>query len=246
MNQRTPAQQAHRRRTLINWIGLALLLLAGVLTVLLFYMHSPPLQAWYREFQLYVEDLENLVLSLPGVWLTLLAVLALYAVKSVFWPLPIPMMCFITGATQLPMYLSVAVNVAGLMLLFTIRFFWGRRRGGGRVKKLLSRQRDIRDYLEHGRGGKSWLLFFFRLMPYFPLNTVSQIYGGMDFDYADYILLSLLGFLPKLLSYTVMGHNVFKPLSVPFIVPMIILFTLSGVSTIGINTALNKRKEPAP
>jgi uncharacterized membrane protein YdjX (TVP38/TMEM64 family) len=80
-------------------------------------------------------------------------------------------------------------------------------------------------------------------VPSFPVNPVSQIYGAMGFDYADFVLISLLGFLPKIISYTIVGQNALRPLSAPFLIPLIIIFTLSGVSTIGINMMLWKQRQ---
>jgi len=245
MNRKSAAFKARRRRSLINTIGGFMLVVAGALAVLLFYTHSRELQGWYGEYQLRMGEIQQYVLELRIPWLILLAVLLLYTLKSFWFPLPIPMLCFITGAV-LPIYLSLAVNVAGLMILFSVRYYWGRRRGGGQVKKLLQRQSDIRDYLEYSRGSRPWVLFLFRLLPNFALNSVSQIFGAMHFDYTDFLLISLIGFLPKLVSYTIVGSQAFDPLSIPFLVPLIIIFALLGISTICVNIILSKQQKEKP
>ena len=234
------AQKLKRRHKLINMIGVLVLIIAAVLIGLLFFINSPPLQEGYAVYQHRVEDLEKYVLDLRNVWLILLAVLALYALKGVVPIFPIPMMCFISGAV-LPMYMSFAVNIMGLIILVSVKYWWGRRLGGGQVKRLLGINKDVRAFLENDSKSKPWLLFVSRAVPNFPINTVSQIYGAMGFDYADFVLISLLGFCPKLITYTIVGSRVFDPLSVPFLIPLIIIFTLSGVSIIGINLMLSKR-----
>ena len=245
-NEKRAARSVHwakRRYKLVNLIGGVLLIAAGALTVLLFFRETPALQGWYDAYRVRVAQVEDYVLKLPGVWLIILTVLFLYVLKSLL-PLPIPMMCVITGAIWPDMpYLSFALNITGLVILFTIKFFWGRHLGGGQVKRLLGLNRDMRTFLERDSGSKPWLLFVFRLVPNFPLNPVSQIFGAMGFDYADFLLISLLGFMPKLISYTILGRNVYRPLSVPFLIPLIIIFTLSGVSTIAINLAVNKKQK---
>ena len=236
--------RTRRWLSLINLIGALLLGVAGVLIALLFFMNSPQLQAWYEVYHLQLQQLEEYVLNLPRLELIALAVLLLYAIKSLMPFFPISVMCFITGAV-LPMTMSFAVNFAGLVILVSNRYWIGRRRGEGRTQKVLKLHPSIRAFLERDSKSKPWLLFVFRLVPYFPVNTVSHTYGAMRFDFADYALISLLGFLPKLVSYTVLGHNSFKPLSIPFIVPLIILFALSGISVIGINMALGKKEKEA-
>jgi hypothetical protein len=49
------------------------------------------------------------------------------------------------------------------------------------------------------------------------------------------ILFSLIGFLPRLLSFTFVGRNVYDPLSSEFLVPIMILLFLSGVSLLSVN-----------
>jgi len=238
-----PAREK-RRRSLINLIGGLLLAVAGVLIALLFFMNSPWLQDWYRAYNDRLQQLEDYVLNLPKAELATLviplAVLLLYAIKSVIPIFPISVMCIITGLV-LPMTTSFAINIGGILILVSVRYWLGRRLGGGQTQKILKLHPTVRAFLERDSRSKPWLLFLFRLVPSFPVNPVSQIYGAMRFDFADYALISLLGFLPKLISYILLGNNTFDPLSIPFIVPLIIIFTLSGVSVIGINMALAKR-----
>jgi len=240
---RAPAK-ARRKASLINLIGALLLIVAGVLIALLFFMNSPQLQAGYEVYNLQLQQVEDYVLNLPRLELIALAVLLLYTIKSVMPFFPISVMCFITGAV-LPMTMSFAVNFAGLVILVSNRYWIGRRRGDRPTQKVLKLHPSIRAFLETDSKGKPWLLFVFRLVPYFPVNSVSHTYGSMRFDFADYTLISLLGFLPKLISYTILGHNSFQPLSIPFIVPLIIIFALSGISVIGINMALTKKEKEA-
>lgn len=79
------------------------------------------------------------------------------------------------------------------------------------------------------------MLFALRLIPGFPLGSVSRIYGSLRFPYWRFILLSAAGFAPKLLSYTFMGTNVFDPLSSAFLVPLMIVLTISGASLLCVN-----------
>ena len=231
--------KAKRRRSLINIAGGLLLVAAAGLVVFLFIAESDEFQGWYMTYQTFMEDLlYEHVLGLGDFWLILGAVLLLYALRS-FLPVPIFALAAITGAI-LPMFLSIAYNIAGLMILFSIRYHWGRKRNGGVVNRLISRQQDVRDYIEHGRGSKAWLLFLLRLLPNFAINQVSIIYGGMKFDHTDFILISLAGYLPKLISYTILGNNVATPLESAFVVPLIIMCTLLGVSIIAVNMAMTK------
>jgi len=236
-----------RRRSLINLIGGLLLVAAGALIALLFARNTPWLWDWYEVYQQRLQQLEDYLIDLPQrpemvKFVIPPIVLLLYALKSVVPFFPISMMCFITGAV-LPMTTSFAVNIAGVVLLVSIKYWWGRRLGGGQTQKLLKLHPTVRAFLENESKSKPWLLFMFRLVPVFPVNPVSQTYGAMTFDFIDYTLISLLGFLPRLIAYPYLGGNVFDPLSNSFLVPLIIIFTLSGVSVVGINMAVAKRQK---
>ena len=83
--------------------------------------------------------------------------------------------------------------------------------------------------------GNPWLLVVFRLIPTFPINSISSIYGSLEFNRVKYLLLSIAGFLPKLISYTIIGRNAFEPMSQAFILPIVVLLMFTGISMIGIN-----------
>ena len=233
------AYKQKRRHSLINLIGVLLLVISGLLIALLFYVNSAQLQGMYALYRDRLHDLENYVLGLRNLWLIALAVLLLYILKSVSVPVPLWLMV-VTSGLVLPIYITFAVNIMGMVILVSIKYFWGRRLGGGQVKRLLELNRDISNFLEGDSKSKPWLLFLFRAVPSIPLNPVSQIYGAMGFDYVDYLLISLLGFMPSLITYTMAGNNAYRPLSIPFLIPLIIIFSLSGISVIGINMALKR------
>ena len=154
-----------RRFSPVSLIGALLLIAAGVLVALLFFMNSPQLQAWYGEYNQRLEELEDFVINLPGKALIALAVLVLYIIKSQIPFVPIFVMCVITGAA-LPMTVSFAVNLAGIVILIGARYWRGRRRGPGRTGKVLGLHPTIRAFLENDRKSKPWLLFVFRLYDY--------------------------------------------------------------------------------
>lgn len=241
----TLERRARQKRSLINLSGALLLIAAAALLGLMLFQNTPELQAWYGEYQEQLQALELKVLELHSisVWLLIAAVLFLYAFKSIVSLYPISFLCLLTGAISFSVGLSFAVNVLGIVILVSLRYFWGRRRGGGGLQRLLSLNGDIRVFLEQDGKAKSLMLFIFRVTPSFPVNAVSQIYGGMGYDYVDYTLISLLGFLPKLVSYIIIGSNWQNPLSNAFLIPLIIAFTLTGLSLISINLALAKRQD---
>jgi uncharacterized membrane protein YdjX (TVP38/TMEM64 family) len=79
------------------------------------------------------------------------------------------------------------------------------------------------------------LLIALRLFPGIPINGISGIYGSFDFGYGGFVALSLIGFMPKLISFTLVGRNIYDPLSAGFIVPIMLLAFFTGVSLLSVN-----------
>lgn len=225
------------RKRIINLIAVILITAGIVLLVAAILFSIDGFTQKIRDFQAKLHEFELLVASLPNKWLVLIAVLLLFAAKA-FLPIPIPTICLISGIV-FPSEASFIINIIGVSLLLTIKFFWGKRFGPGAVGKLYSKNEAITGVLESKAGrGNPWLLFGLRIVPYAPLNMVSQIYGSMNCGYDKFMLISLLGFMPKLLSYTIIGQNVFNPFSLAFILPIVILLMLSGISLIVFNMIL--------
>lgn len=231
------------RKKIINIIGIALIITALVLLVLAILFRIDGFTERVREIQAKLSEFEILVASLPDKWLVLVAIFLLFAVKT-FVPIPLPTICLIAGIVY-PSQWSFIINLVGVSILLTTKYFMGKRFGGGAVEKLYNKNDTVKSILETKQGnGNPWLLFGLRITPYFPINMVSQVYGSMNCEYDKYLMVSLLGFLPKILSYTIIGQNVFDPFSLSFILPIIILLMISGISLISFNMILEYIQKP--
>ena len=207
--------------------GTLLLILAGIFCLVLAVMQIEELNRWYETWQQQLVRLEERVASMGNRGLIVAVVMLLFTLKSVFPPITIPAICMISGMV-LPWYFALLVNIAGVAWLMTIRYYWGKWFGGGYTIKLVRQSDIIRSLLESKGTGNPYLLFAFRLIPTFPVNSISRLYGAMQFLYRDYIFISLGGFMFKILSYTIIGRNVYNPLSASFLLPIILLCFVSG------------------
>lgn len=217
----------------MKYIGVLSLVLSGVLCLLLAVMQIEELNKWYETWQTQLILLEERVIAIENRWLIVCAVLALFVLKSFFPPVTIPAICFISGMV-LPWYFALAVNIIGMGILMSIRYFWGKKFGADRAIKLIGKNELIRGVFEQKGTGNPYTLFILRLIPCFPVNSISRLYGAMKFDFKDYLIISLLGFMYKILSYTIIGRNVYNPLSASFLLPIIILFAVSGCLMVGL------------
>lgn len=226
------------RKKLLNILGGILLILAVVLFCVALLFQEPTFVEHYDEIMNRLAEFEYAVATLPYRGLVIVAILLIYLSKSVF-PMPISAICVIAGMA-FPMPYAVLINIVGFSLLCVIKYFWGKHIGGGLVHKLLLKNEDIERILEKADDkAKGGLLVGFRMVPSFPINTISQVYGAMGYDLKTYLLLSVAGFLPKLISYSFIGRNVYNPFSMAFILPFVILFTISGLSLFGVNQMID-------
>lgn len=223
-----------KQKKLLLFGGLILLALSLAVFVLLISLRFDELWRWYTQIKNSLAQLEQFILHIDIAWLFALAILLLFAVKSVIPIYPTSTVCFLTGAV-LPMYFAIPVNVIGFAVLLTVRYFWGSRFGAGNAWKIISKTDTLRRLIQQDGKGNPALLVALRLIPGIPVNSISGIYGSFDFGYVRFVLFSLVGFMPRLISYTFVGRNIFDPLSAGFLVPLMLILFFTGTSLLSVN-----------
>lgn len=192
------------------------------------------IQQTYFDFRAKMYGLESSIQEFGNIGIMIVAVLLFYALKSFLSIVPISATCLLSGII-FPFPVAILVNYAGLALQISIKYFWGKKIGGGNISKILKRYPSVLEVVEQGGNGNLWFLFIFRLVPSFPINPISQMYGNMKIDYKNYLIISLTGVSMKIILFTLIGSNVFDPLSSAFITPIIIILFISGFSMLLIN-----------
>lgn len=218
----------------MNAAGFALLISAAAVSVVVYLLRYDQLWLWYNVYQEKLLEAEQFIQSLGISWKFVLAMLIVFLVRTFIPFLAVSAICVLTGAV-LPSYWALIVNFLGIIIMMSIKYFEGMKFGSGNAWKIISKNERARKIIESSGKVNNALLFALRLIPGFPLGSVSRIYGSLRFPYWQFILLSAAGFAPKLLSYTFMGTNVFDPLSSAFLVPLMIALTISGASLLCVN-----------
>ena len=243
-----------KRAALLNIGGFLALALAVALFFVALLFQDPVFLSHYEDVMRRLAEFEYAVASLPYKWQILLAVFAIFLLKSIV-PIPIPIsaVCLISGMA-LPMPMALLVNSIGFFILITIKYYWGKHLGGGWLHKFLSRKEEMKKMLNADRKTNAILLVLFRLVPSFPVSTISKLYGAMHYDFKRFWWLSIAGYFPKLISYSIIGRNVYNPFSMAFMLPIIIILLLSGIALFAINAVIeifnktikNKEKNQIP
>lgn len=222
------------RSGIMNAAGIALLISAAAVSVVVYLLRYDQLWLWYKVYQEKLLEAEQFIQSLGISWKFVLTMLIVFLVRTFIPFLSVSAICVLTGVV-LPSYWALIVNFLGIIIMMSIKYFEGMKFGSGNAWKIISKNERARKIIESSGKVNKALLFALRLIPGFPLGSVSRIYGSLKFPYWQFILLSAAGFAPKLLSYTFMGTNVFDPLSSAFLVPLMIALTISGASLLCVN-----------
>lgn len=197
---------------------------------------------WYSRYTDTLTEFEVWLENYGATPLAVVIILFNYALKAVIPWFPVSCIC-VASAVLFKWYYALAINLAGLAVLFILKFLWGRTNGGGNAEKLLSKYDAAHRLVDECKLGSDVVLFFSRLIPSIPINSVSCIYGTTEIPLGKFLLISELGFLPKAVSYIIIGRNVFDPASASFVVPFIPLILFSGMVFLSLGNAVGKNEE---
>lgn len=221
----------------LNIASAVCFLIAVLLVITLQLLKVDSISQWYSKYTGTLIRFEQNIENMDNRWLAVLVIELNFIIKAIIPWLPISFLCVISGV-MFKWYIAITINLIGLTMLFTIKYYWGKHFGGGNVHKFITKYEKVYDIIQNDKVGRPLVLFGSRLIPCVPINTISQIYGAVSYDYWKYILISLAGFAYKLFSYTVIGRNVYDPLSAKFILPFIPLFLVSSLALLVLNGAI--------
>lgn len=226
----------------LRFMSLLCFLFVLALLFLLRLFNTDSFLGWYSRYTDTLTEFEVWLENYGATPLAVVIILFNYALKAVIPWFPVSCIC-VASAVLFKWYYALAINLAGLAVLFILKFLWGRTNGGGNAEKLLSKYDAAHRLVDECKLGSDVVLFFSRLIPSIPINSVSCIYGTTGIHLGKFLLISELGFLPKAVSYIIIGRNVFDPASASFVVPFIPLILFSGMVFLSLGNAVGKNEE---
>lgn len=200
------------------------------------------LEETYSEYIVWLSEFEYRIGSINNKWLLLIVILLLYFIRAAFPFYPVSIICVACGMV-FDAVSSLFINISGMIILLTVRYVTGKKSSGSNIQQLIRKNSFVSKLIENKGTGNPWLLFIFRLLPVFPVNLVSNLYGAMSFPFAKFIFISIIGFLPKMASYILIGRNVTNPFSLRFSIPLIILTSLTGTAFLMMRAAMTINRE---
>lgn len=165
-----------------------------------------------------------------------LVYLGFFIIKPLLFIIPTNIIAILAGAIFGTVE-GFLLTMGGFFIAGTIAFYISRLLGREFIEKLLG-DRFIRlDNKMEEHGFK--VLFMLRLPPILPYDPLSYACGITKIRYKDFILASLLGVVPETICYSIMGANADNPLSVEFILPIVLVV----LATLFSKKIMNLRKK---
>lgn len=214
---------------LFRTLGVLCFIAAAALLAIVIVMQIDTVQEKYRQYLDILSNFENVVAALGNHWLIIIVIFLMYILRSLTPIYPYPALFIITGMV-FPARYALLIDGAGMAFTFAFRYYTGIQMGEGWMNKVLHRHSAINNAFTTEGKSDPWVLFALRYVPIFPINTVSQLYGAFEYPFWKYFIISMVAYMPKLISYTYVGNSVYDPLSGRFYIPLIVLFVLSGIS----------------
>lgn len=215
---------------LISAITIGLLLFLSIML----YNHTK-LETRFDTLIAFLTRIDNSVAQLDTPVEIILCIFALYIAKCQL-PIPLSMLCVISGMV-FPLGPALALNAVFNVFFFVVKYWEGVFIGGGWTGMILNikKLRFIKDWIHFKGNGNPYVLCVTRLVPLIPVGMVSKYYGAMRYDFLYYIMLSLLGFAPRLFIYTKLGTSWTNPFSVTFITTLMIIVAFTGFTSLVFN-----------
>lgn len=228
-------KQNKRHQT--NLISAVIVIVTIVLVVFLSIClyKQPSLEMRFDAVIRWLSKLENAVVGLDTHLEVLLCIFALYIAKCQL-PIPMGVLCVISGMV-FPMHIAILINLVFTAFFFTVKYKEGKWIGGGWAMMILNirQARFIKQWVLFKGSGNPYILLVSRLVPTIPFGMVSKLYGSMHYDFLKYLVLSLLGFAPRLFIYTKIGSVIYNPFSRELIILLIIIVLFTGITTLIFN-----------
>lgn len=163
-------------------------------------------------------SLRNFILSY-GKFSELVFVI-IYGLKPLVFIVPASLMSILAGSIFGP-FKAFALSMIGSFFSATVGFYMTRLVGKSFIDKMLKgKVIKLEDNIE--KNG-FMIMFMMRISMIFPYDALSYAAGVSKIKYKDFVLATMLGIIPEMISYSLMGKNIKHPFSMKFIAPIVLL-----------------------
>lgn len=166
---------------------------------------------WINRAKISVESIVNYVPDNTAA--AIAVVLMLFALKSVLI-IVYGGILYAASGILFPLPTAILVNVAGTVLMAGIPFFIGKRVGAKLLNQLIQKNERLRQLQDFESRNEFFISFAVRTIGIFPSDLVGMYLGASNFRADFYFLGTVLGMLPSILTFSIMGmsaHDISSP-----------------------------------
>jgi uncharacterized membrane protein YdjX (TVP38/TMEM64 family) len=201
--------------------------LAFLLSVIAVVLSFPSVQEKFDYLRIWFVDLENFIAGFNEL-IAFVIIMFLFFIDGCFFPIVPFNILFISCGMVFSAPVAILVNILGFALASGVKFFLGRRFGGGKAVSLVGRYSIVVKFMDIDGEHNKLLLVLLRFFSFIPVGLVSRAYGTTNIKTLPYIGLSVVGFLPRLILWSIVGVTALDPFSPLFYIPFVILLIVTG------------------
>lgn len=162
-----------------------------------------------------VDASASLAIALATIW-------GVYLVKSVLFIIP-AMLIYVSIGMAFPPATACLISLVGIVLEVTVTYLLGLFLGGPYVTKLLSKTKPGKKVLDMKLNENFPTLLVIRALPVFPIDFVSLFWGASRCSFLKYFVASVVGIMPRVVLFTIIGDSIYEIFPMQKIVTVIII-----------------------
>ncbi len=188
-------------------------------------------------------QIQELVNNVENIFVASLILLGTFTLKSLFFFLPL-FLIFISSGMILPIIPAAILSIVGVTIEFSLTYLYGYFLGTDLVEKIVSKYPKFDEIVSYRSSNNIKVAFFLRLAPVMP-EPVSLVLGATGNNYIEYILASVMGVMPKLLIFTLIGNAIINPITSIDVAVFVgaILIWLAALKTFQIHDKNNSKEK---
>lgn len=141
-----------------------------------------------------------------NLWLSALVMLLLFALKSVSIVIYSGILYAACGLI-FPLPIAFLVNLCGTVIMLSLPYGIGKKAGNSAVNDIREKYPKVQEVQSLRAQNDLFFAFLVRICR-LPSDISSLYMGAVNVDYKKYLLGSLLGMLPHMITYPIMGMSV--------------------------------------
>ena len=174
-------------------------------------------------------------------WLAIGVMMILFALKSLSLFFPNPVLMIALGI-MFPVWQAIIISCVGYAICVSIPYLIGIYSGSGTAEKLRNKYKLLSNLDDVQKSNVFWMNAATRQLVFLPCDVVSMYMGAMKTKYLPYMLGSVVGYVPNIAIYCILGKEVKNPGSPQFIISVSVSVVLTTLSVILYVVKLKKKR----